>query len=613
MDYVIISDGLSYKIAQLIESHKNNHIVKLANNLKKVKQNQLIYPIEPKNVAQIDKINLIEIQIDTQLLYELMDDESRLTIHELALLYFGEQVTPLEMTSLLFTLAAEETLFHNYQDGSFRKCSIEEQMLRKKIAEKQQYQLEQFTHYHDLFLKAFTDGTLITQLDIDIFKLLHKPDKHAPAYKALQHITHKLKLTPLDFCHKIGLVPDLPQFFLQCFMSDNLPRENNSNYEIIATDLNAFTQRLDLQIFSIDDVTTTEIDDAFSVEYKEGGYTVGIHIAAPALNSSVAQIVADNLSTVYYPGNKLTMLPESIIQQYSLTEAKILPVVSIYFDIDNEFNIVNYTSVVNVVKITANLRIEELEKLFNYDNLEFDNGYTFENELKLLYQFALKLEETRGRVSAPTIIRDYNIGFDDDKIYIRPRMRGHPLDKVVSELMILANCSWGRLLTNSFIPAIYRVKQFNYPVKSTLAPESHCGLNVDYYTWLTSPLRRATDYINQQQLIGLLNQKNGGYNAVDPLLLYVIENFDAKYAKYLDFQNKMEKYWSLKYLIQEQINEVNAIFLNKTTVQLEGVPIELDLNNITSAKPRGAQIKLKIYNINLANLSFEFKLLDNPI
>ena len=192
-------------------------------------------------------------------------------------------------------------------------------------------------------------------------------------------------------------------------------------------------------------------------------------------------------------------------------------------------------------------------------------------------------------------------------------MRGHPLDKVVSELMILANCSWGRLLTNSLIPAIYRVKQFNYPVKSTLTPESHCGLNVDYYTWLTSPLRRSTDYINQQQLLGLLNQKNGVYNAVDPLLLYVIENFDAKYAKYLDFQNKMEKYWSLKYLIQEQINEVNAIFLNKTTVQLEGVPIELDLNNITSAKPRGAQIKLKIYNINLANLSFEFKLLDNPI
>ncbi|MBP9743598.1 MAG: RNB domain-containing ribonuclease, partial [Burkholderiales bacterium] len=484
---------------------------------------------------------------------------------------------------------------------------------RKKIAAKQQYQLEQFNHYHNLFLTAFTDGKLITDLDIDIFKLLYKPDKHSPSYKALQHITHELKLTPLEFCHKIGLVSDLPKFFTQCFMSDNFHPENHPSYEIIIADPNAFTQRLDLQIFSIDDAATTEIDDAFSVEYKENGYIVGIHIAAPALNSSIAQIAADNLSSVYYPGNKLTMLPECIIQQYSLGEAKTLPVVSIYFNIDNEFNIINYTSAVNVVNIAANLRIEELEKIFNYDSLELNHGYNFENELKLLYQFALKLEEKRGKVSTHTLIKDYNLGFDGDKIYIKPRIRGNPLDKLVSELMILANCSWGRLLTNSFIPAIYRVKQLNYPVKTTLTPDPHCGLNVDYYTWLTSPLRRATDYINQQQLIGLLSRKKGVYTAIDPLLLFVIENFDARYAKYMDFQNKMEKYWSLRYLIQEQITEINAVFIYKTTVQLEGVPIELDLNNFTDAKPKGTQIRLKIYRINLVNLSFEFKLLDNPI
>ncbi|MBP9743202.1 MAG: hypothetical protein KBD37_07590, partial [Burkholderiales bacterium] len=188
-EYVIISDGLSYRIAQLIENHKNNYLVKLANNLKKIKLNQLIYPIEPTIAAQIEKINHIMTEIDIQLLYELMNDESRLTIRELAILYFGEQVTILQMTSLLFKLAAEETLFHNYQDGSFRKCSTEEQTLRKKIAAKQQYQLEQFNHYHNLFLTAFTDGKLITDLDIDIFKSLYKPDKHSPSYKALQHIT----------------------------------------------------------------------------------------------------------------------------------------------------------------------------------------------------------------------------------------------------------------------------------------------------------------------------------------------------------------------------------------------------------------------------------------
>src|SRR5690606_2093820 len=79
----------------------------------------------------------------------------------------------------------------------------------------------------------------------------------------------------------------------------------------------------DVKAFSIDDAATTEIDDAFSVTpLSYGSFRIGIHIAAPALGitpgSPLDQAAARRLSTVYLPGHKITMLPEEVIQHYTL-------------------------------------------------------------------------------------------------------------------------------------------------------------------------------------------------------------------------------------------------------------------------------------------------------
>jgi exoribonuclease-2 len=78
------------------------------------------------------------------------------------------------------------------------------------------------------------------------------------------------------------------------------------------------TCRARRQAFSIDDVTTTEIDDAFSVEHlADGRVRIGIHIAAPALGiargDAADAIARTRLSTVYMPGDKITMLPDDVV------------------------------------------------------------------------------------------------------------------------------------------------------------------------------------------------------------------------------------------------------------------------------------------------------------
>jgi exoribonuclease-2 len=610
MNYIVVSDGKDYKIAHEIENHKNNLVVELfgTQQKKKVKLNQIIFSINQEINQFITQVGQISNEIDVELLAELIAEDAKISIAELADLYFGPNQELTQKTALLFKLADTNIIFYNFMDGYFRKCSSEEQQQRKLIADKQNQAQERYNYFYQLLVNAYNNSTTIAPSEeINVIKLLHKPDKHSPLYKALNNFAKEIQKNPLEICYQLGIINNIAQFFVDCFLND---------HQFIATSTSMPTvdkieTRFDLDIFSIDDSSTTEVDDAFSVSNIEDGYIIGVHIAAPAIDENLEQMVSHNISTVYYPGNKITMLPGDVISCYSLLEGKTCPVVSIYFKVDHQFEIIEYYSNLNVVKINKNLRIENLEPVFTEENLSLQLNYPYEVELKLLYQFALKLEEKRGKPSVNNLFVDYSFVLDNDKVELRPRQRGNPVDKLVSELMILANCSWGRLLTNAFIPAIYRVKQPNYPVKMTLNPDSHTGLNVEYYTWSTSPLRRSADYINQKQIISMIKNDKSHYSSTNHVLLSVVEEFDIKYAKYIEFQNKLERYWSLKFLLQQNITQISATIAYKQIAQLNGVPLTVDLSNLTNPKPKGTIVQLKIFNINLVLLTFEIKIIEN--
>ncbi|MCX8514319.1 MAG: RNB domain-containing ribonuclease [Burkholderiales bacterium] len=610
MNYLVVSDGKDYKIAQQLENHKNNLVVELfgTQHKKKVKLNQVIFTITQEINQFVAQVKQISLELDVELLAELINEVDKVAIDELADLYFGTNPDLCQKTALLTKLAENNILFYNFMDGNFRKCSSLEQEQRKQINNKQLEAQERYNYFYQLLTTAYQNSTAIAATEeINVIKLLHKPDKHSPLYKALHNFAKQMQKNPLEICVQVGLINNIAQFFVDCFLNEHnfiatlAPKPAEEN----------ITKRLDLDVFSIDDSSTTEIDDAFSISSIADGYIIGIHIAAPALDDNLEQMICHNISTLYYPGNKITMLPEEVINNYSLLEGRTCPVVSIYFKLNQQFEINEYYSNLNIVKINKNLRIENLETVFTEDNLPLQLNYPYEAELKILYQFALKLEEKRGKASVNNLFVDYSFILNNDKVELKARQRGNPIDKLVSELMILANCSWGRLLTNSFIPAIYRVKQPNYPVKMTLNPDSHTGLNVEYYTWATSPIRRATDYINQKQIISMIKNDKNFYTATNHVLLSVVEEFDVKYAKYIEFQNKMERYWSLRFLLQQNITQISATIAYKQIAQLDGVPLTVDLSNLTNFKPKGTIVQLKIFNINLVLLTFEIKIIEN--
>lgn len=613
MGFLLIADSNEYLFANIVEEFKNNLLIEIYPDKikRKIKPNQIILQLDNLNIDSfIQEIDLLKAEIDIDLFAELIEEcDKKISIIDLTKIYFSDNYNQKQLLSLLFALNDNKNIFSHDGFANFSKDSI---TIINEKKQKQEELIKLEIEYNNFYEKLINLEKPDFG-DIDIVKIIHKADKNSNIYKSIFNASKLLKIDIIDLCYKVGIIDNLADFFLQNFMRENFSQGINHNDVDKLTINNDFIEdnSNQVKVFSIDDENTSEIDDAFSIKKLDDGYLMGVHISAPAIDKSLENMVSDNISTIYYPNGKITMLPTELIKNYSLDEGKVSIVVSIYFVIDNNFEIKDYYSKLEKVFIEKNLRVEKLDLLLNNNELDFP----YKIELDLLYNFALALEQKRGKPSVNSNSVDYSFKIDQNEyIIIKPRQRGNKIDKAVSELMILANCSWGRLLTNSFIPAIYRVKQPNTPVKMTTKADSHTGLNVSYYTWATSPLRRASDYINQRQIIAMLLNSKDYYNATDKILLEVVENFDITYNKYLDFQNKMERYWSLRYLLQESITELDAVFIYKTKVQLIGVPIELDVQGLIKQKEKGNIIRIKIIDINLATLNFNFKiLLDNKV
>ena len=181
------------------------------------------------------------------------------------------------------------------------------------------------------------------------------------------------------------------------------------------------------------------------------------------------------------------------------------------------------------------------------------------------------------------------------------------MDKLVAELMIYTNSHWGGLLKEAGFAGIYRA-QTGGKVFMTTKAEPHQGLGVAQYAWSTSPLRRAVDLINQRQLIAMLNAEPAPYNEKDGKLNVIMRNFDQTYTAYSEFQTRMERYWSLQYLLQEGFTEITAVVWRDNLVKIDGMFFITKVPSLPELKV-GTKVLLEIKHIDtlLMELNCKFK------
>ena len=589
--------------------------------------------------------------IDLPLAWEFAP-EGEFGFAELAREYFSEQATLTEQAAALFRLYEAPHYFRRAGKGRFKKAPAE--ILQQALAaiEKKKAQLAQIADWAAQLGRGECPAPVREQL----YKILFRPDKNAPEYKAVVEASRATHTAPLALLQKAGAIDSSYQFHWKRFLLDNFPKGTGFP-QLTAPQPPADLPLADVQAFSIDDSQTTEIDDALSVSgLGSGTVTLGIHIAAPGLaiepGSALDQVGRQRLSTVYMPGYKVTMLPDAVVQIYTLDEGRANPAVSLYCTIDEATLAITATETrLERVPVVANLRHDQLDHIVTEawlgdPGLEAENTPQrlsgLRNQLSFLYQLAQKLkagrEVVRGKpenFSRP----DYNFklvsetggkGEPDgsETVHISTRQRGAPLDLIVAEAAIVANSTWGEWLASLGVPGIYRSQASMAPgVKVRMGTKAlpHAGMGVKSYTWATSPLRRYVDLVNQWQIIACARHGKTAalaapFKPKDAELFSIISSFDAAYSAYNGYQAGMERFWTLKYLEQNGITELDATVFKEGPggsflVRADTLPLVFPVLGAQNL-PRGARLRVKLGAVDEITLDLHGTVLarlDDPL
>jgi len=175
-------------------------------------------------------------------------------------------------------------------------------------------------------------------------------------------------------------------------------------------------------------------------------------------------------------------------------------------------------------------------------------------------------------------------------------------------LMILANSTWGAMLRDAGVAALYRVQTVG-KVRMTTAAAAHEGLGVDCYAWSSSPLRRYVDLVNQWQLIAHLRGETPPFTAKSAEFLAALRDFELTYAAYAEFQRGMERYWCLRWLRQQQESVMAARVLRESLVRLEHLPLVLRVPSLP-VLDRGIRVRLNIEDIDLLDAECRARFLE---
>ena len=635
MNYVLFDDAGKFLAGRVMSEAEASLQVELDSGKRvKVKAaNALLRFDKPAPAELMAQATELAASIDLDLAWEFAP-EGDFGFADLARDYFDAKAGPDKQAAALLKLFEAPHYFRRLGKGLFRKAPEETVKAALLGIERKKQQLLQI----EAWAVELAAGNCPPAVREQLFRILFKPDKNGPEYKAVVEAARRTQRAPLELLKGAGAIDSPYQFHWKRFLFETFP--HGTGFPALAAPV--IKDELPLApvaAFSIDDSATTEIDDALSVQGLGSGTVVfGVHIAAPGLavapDSPVDKVARDRLSTVYMPGWKLTMLPDAVVQAYTLVEGRDCPAVSLYISFDETtLEVKGFETKLERVPIAANLRHDKLDAVVTEAALLGDApaDYAHASELAFCFRLARALKARREvvRGKPETFNRpDYNFRLERDgtapgneptgqeRVVITTRQRGAPLDLIVAEAMILANSTWGGWLAQHGVPGIYRSQASLMPgikVKMGTRPAPHAGMGVAQYTWATSPLRRYVDLLNQWQIIACVRHGRTAalaapFKPKDAQLFAVISAFDGAYAAYNDFQNGIERFWTLRHIEQAGITEIDAAVMKDGLVRADGLPLVFRVPG-TESLARGSRVRARVAGIDLLTLDLHATLL----
>ena len=611
--YVLYEEDGTFKTGHIMsEADSTLQIESESGKRSKVKRSNCIYTFaSPTPDVLMPKAEGLAQDIDLAFLWECAPPEE-FDVDTMGAEYFGHAPDTLEKTTLLLSLHSAPLYFHRRGRGRYRAAPPEILQAALAAQEKKQRAAAQT----DEWAQAIAAGTLPAEVAAAAMTLVTKPDKNSQAWKALDAACALRQTSAERLLLESGAWPHALALHKGKFLATHFPR----GIGFAPCEIPNIAQTLplaDVQAYSVDDISTTEIDDALSVtKLADGLLRVGVHIAAPGLavtkDSELDRLARARMSTVYMPGDKIPMQPDEVIAAFSLEAGRPVPVLSLYITANPDTGeILSHESRLERLSVCANLRHNELDALITEQSLADPSISLPHNDwIRPLWTLALALckkrDIARGKPENNNRVEYsfYIEGDPDDPsatVRILPRMRNAPLDRLVAEYMILANSTWGGVLDTHGVPGIYRSQQTGRVRMSTHALP-HEAIGVTQYAWCTSPLRRYVDLVNQWQLIAAIEHGVSAplvapFKPRDADLFAIIGGFESQYVSWQDFQNSMERYWCLRWLKQQQITECEATVLKEDLVRLNMAPMVVRLPGMPTLE-RGRLVTLRINSVD---------------
>ena len=292
------------------------------------------------------------------------------------------------------------------------------------------------------------------------------------------------------------------------------------------------------------------------------------------------------MSTVYMPGHKITMLPDDVVRGLHAAGRARLPgrLALRHASTKRRWQLKGTETRLERVPIVANLRHDQLDGVVTQAGVDAPGrrrrrpSRRASCALSFLFRLAKQLKAQREVVRGkPENFNrpDYNfrlVGDDggeptgNEQVQISTRQRGAPLDLIVSEAMILANSSWGGWLGELGVPGLYRSQASLAPgIKVRMGTQAAAArrprrqeLRLEHLA--AAPLHRPREPVADHR--GARHGKTAAlaapFKPKDADLFSILSGFDAAYAAYNGYQGGMERFWTLKYLQQQGITELDA-------------------------------------------------------
>ncbi|HLR29231.1 MAG TPA: ribonuclease catalytic domain-containing protein [Paenalcaligenes sp.] len=626
--YVLYEDNSRFKAEKVFSRAERSLQVESATGKRsKIRTDRVFMEFDKLEPNQLlEQAEQLAKDIDIDFVWECAPQEV-FEATEFAADYYGTpRPDAIQQAALIFALHSAPAYFHRRGTGKYRPAPPE--TLRAALAAIERRRLEE--ERQNALTQAMLQGELPDEIAAQAEDLLLAPDKNSTEWKAFQAVLDAKKCSPEALLLELNAWSSPLALHRHQFFAEHFPKGLNFDGTVtdLALDLQDYPEAA-VEAYSIDDAGTTEIDDAFSVvKLDENNLRMGIHIAVPALGierqSHWDEQARQRMATVYTPGQKIPMLPDALIEQFSLLEKQVRPTLSLYVDLDlDSGEILAHDTRIERISVTQNLFHDDLKGQIDQAALE-DPQQTipYGDFLRPLWSATQVLrkqrEEARGwpeNNNRAEFLFELEGPADnpDSIVHLIARDRQAPLGTITAELMILTNKLWAGLLQQHGLPAAFRSQQ-NMRTRMSTHALPHRSIGVPYYMWATSPLRRYIDLANQRQIIaaaehGVSARLVAPYQPKDPDLYALISTFEEQYGAWNAFQHKIERYWALRWIQQQQKSRLHAQVIRNDLVRFSEVPLVTPVPGLPDLE-RDQEVWVEVVEINEVDLSLGCRLIE---